>query len=47
MHGLPYYTTVQGAQMAVAALEALRAGDLPVRSLQSYLELDRPNPKRS
>src|SRR6266852_4469542 len=47
MHGLPYYTTVQGAQMAVAALEALSAGELPVRSLQSYLELDRPNPNSS
>ena len=25
MHGVPYYTTVQAARMAVGALEALRA----------------------
>jgi carbamoyl-phosphate synthase large subunit len=38
VHGLPYYTTVQGARMAVDALEALTRGEMPVRSLQSYLE---------
>ena len=38
MHGLPYYTTLQGARMVVDALEALSHGELPVRSLQSYLE---------
>jgi carbamoyl-phosphate synthase large subunit len=42
MHGLPYYTTLQGARMAVDALEALSRGELPVRSLQSYFE-QRPN----
>jgi len=43
VHGLPYYTTLQGARMAVEALEALSHGDLPVRALQSYLEKPRPS----
>ncbi len=37
MHGIPYYTTVQGARMAVGGLEALARGDLPVKPLQAYL----------
>jgi carbamoyl-phosphate synthase large subunit len=37
MHGLPYFTTVEAARMAVLALEALARGPLPVRALQSYL----------
>jgi carbamoyl-phosphate synthase large subunit len=41
MHGLPYYTTVQAARMAVGALEALSRSDLSVRALQSYLGLER------
>ncbi len=40
MHGLPYFTTIQAARMAVDSLEALARGDLPVRSIQSYLGLD-------
>jgi carbamoyl-phosphate synthase large subunit len=37
MHGLPYYTTVQAARMAVEALEALSRGELGVKPLQEYL----------
>jgi carbamoyl-phosphate synthase large subunit len=37
MHGIPYYTTVQAARMAVGALEALSRGELPVKPLQDYL----------
>jgi carbamoyl-phosphate synthase large subunit len=37
MHGVPYYTTVQAARMAVGAIEAMSRTELPVRSLQSYL----------
>ena len=39
MHGVPYYTTVQAARMAVGALEALAAGELPVKPLQDALGL--------
>ena len=39
MHGLPYYTTVQEARMAVGALEALRRSELGVKPLQDYLKL--------
>jgi carbamoyl-phosphate synthase large subunit len=35
--GIPYFTTVQAARMAVDALEAMSKHDLPVRSLQAYL----------
>ncbi|HVG62538.1 MAG TPA: carbamoyl-phosphate synthase large subunit [Hyalangium sp.] len=38
MHGIPYYTTVQQARMAVGALEALRRADLGVKPLQEYLK---------
>jgi carbamoyl-phosphate synthase large subunit len=38
MRGLPYYTTVQAARMAVEALEALARGPLGVRPLQDYLK---------
>jgi len=37
MQGVPYYTTVQAARMAVGALEALAKGPLPVTALQDYL----------
>jgi carbamoyl-phosphate synthase large subunit len=37
MHGIPYYTTVQAARIAVGGLEAMARGELDVRSLQSYL----------
>jgi carbamoyl-phosphate synthase large subunit len=37
MQGLPYFTTVQAARMAVMGLEALARAELPVRALQSYL----------
>ena len=36
-NSIPYYTTVAGARAAVAAIEALRRGDLEVSPLQSYL----------
>ena len=36
--GIPYYTTIDGAQAAVAAIEAQRAGPAPVRPLQAYFE---------
>src|SRR5262245_45077048 len=39
MQNVPYFTTVQAARMAVGGLEALARGELPVRSIQSYLEL--------
>ena len=39
-HGLPYFTTVQAARMAVAAIEALRQAPLQARSLQEYLAAD-------
>ncbi|MGQ0507901.1 MAG: carbamoyl-phosphate synthase large subunit [Myxococcaceae bacterium] len=38
MHGVPYYTTVEGAQVAVQALEAIARAPLPVRPLQEYLK---------
>ena len=36
-HGIPYYTTVEGAKAAVQAITAIREGPLEVVSLQSYL----------
>jgi carbamoyl-phosphate synthase large subunit len=39
MHGLPYYTTVQAARMAVEGLEALARGPLPVKPLQDYVKI--------
>ncbi|SJZ94312.1 carbamoyl-phosphate synthase large subunit [Consotaella salsifontis] len=36
IHKVPYYTTLAGMAAAVQAIEALRAGSLEVRSLQSY-----------
>ena len=36
-NGIPYYTTVAGARAAVQAIAALRAGNLEVTPLQSYL----------
>ncbi len=37
VHGVPYFTTVQGARMAVGALEALARAELTYRPLQDYL----------
>ncbi len=36
--GIPYYTTVSGAQAAVQAISALRSGQLEVAPLQSYFK---------
>jgi carbamoyl-phosphate synthase large subunit len=36
MHRVPYYTTLAGMVSASEAIEALKAGSLEVRSLQSY-----------
>ena len=38
MHGVPYFTTVQAARMAVGALEALAKSELTYRPLQEYLK---------
>ena len=38
MQNIPYYTTMDGAQAALEAIEALRAGALEVRPLQAYYE---------
>ena len=35
-YGIPYYTTIRGAQAAVMAIEAMRKGNMNVRSLQEY-----------
>ncbi|TAD89361.1 MAG: carbamoyl-phosphate synthase large subunit [Alphaproteobacteria bacterium] len=35
-NGIPYYTTINGAEAAVIAIEALRGGTLGVAPLQSY-----------
>jgi carbamoyl-phosphate synthase large subunit len=35
-HGIPYYLTVDGAQAAIGAIEALLKGEMTVRSLQEY-----------
>jgi carbamoyl-phosphate synthase large subunit len=35
-HQVPYITTLAAARAAARAIEALRAGDTPVRSLQEY-----------
>ena len=35
---IPYYTTVAGARAAVAAIAALRGGNLDVAPLQSYFK---------
>jgi carbamoyl-phosphate synthase large subunit len=35
-HGIPYYLTVDGAQAAIGAIEALLKGESTVRSLQEY-----------
>jgi carbamoyl-phosphate synthase large subunit len=36
MQKVPYYTTLSGAQAAAEAIRALKAGNLEVKSLQSY-----------
>ena len=36
MQNIPYYTTVDGAQAAVAGIEALLKSELGVQSLQEY-----------
>ncbi|ADU97525.1 carbamoyl-phosphate synthase, large subunit [Thermovibrio ammonificans HB-1] len=35
-YGIPYYTTVRGAEMAVRAISAMRKGSLNVKPLQDY-----------
>jgi carbamoyl-phosphate synthase large subunit len=37
MHGVPYFTTVQAARMAVGALESMMQKELTVRPLQEYI----------
>ncbi len=37
MHGIPCITTIQGAQAAVNGLEAVKAEDFKVKSIQEYL----------
>jgi carbamoyl-phosphate synthase large subunit len=39
MHGIPYYTTVQAARMAVEAIEAVARSNMAVKPLQEYLGL--------
>jgi carbamoyl-phosphate synthase large subunit len=36
MQNIPYYTTIEGAQAALEAIEAQRTGELEVRPLQAY-----------
>jgi carbamoyl-phosphate synthase large subunit len=36
MQNIPYYTTIEGAQAALEAIEAQRAGPLEVKPLQDY-----------
>jgi carbamoyl-phosphate synthase large subunit len=36
MQSIPYYTTIEGAQAALEAIEALRAGATEVKPLQAY-----------
>jgi carbamoyl-phosphate synthase large subunit len=38
MQNIPYYTTVEGAQAALEAIEAQRTGTLEVKPLQAYYE---------
>jgi carbamoyl-phosphate synthase large subunit len=38
LQNIPYYTTMDGAQAALEAIEAQRAGALEVRPLQAYYE---------
>ena len=35
-HGIPYFTTIQGIQAAVSAIEAMTKNSLSVQSLQEY-----------
>jgi carbamoyl-phosphate synthase large subunit len=44
MQGISYYTTIDGAQAALEAIEAQRAGPLEVRPLQAYFGLSAPGP---
>jgi carbamoyl-phosphate synthase large subunit len=36
MQNIPYYTTIEGAQAVLEAIEAQRSGALEVRPLQAY-----------
>jgi carbamoyl-phosphate synthase large subunit len=38
MQNIPYYTTIEGAQAALEAIEAQRTGPLEVKPLQAYYE---------
>ena len=42
LQNIPYYTTMDGAQAALEAIEAQRTGVLEVRPLQSYYESLKP-----
>jgi carbamoyl-phosphate synthase large subunit len=42
MKGLPYFTTLTGAQAAVGAMEAASRGAVGVRSIQEYHQATRP-----
>jgi carbamoyl-phosphate synthase large subunit len=35
-YDIPYYLTIDGAQAAIAAIEALLKGEIAVRSLQEF-----------
>jgi len=35
-YGIPYFTTIEGAQAAVLGIEALKKGEITVRSIQEY-----------
>ena len=36
-HNIPYYTTIEGARVAVEAIQTLRGGALDVAPLQDYV----------
>jgi carbamoyl-phosphate synthase large subunit len=42
MQNIPYYTTIEGAQAALEAIEAQRAGAFEVKPLQAYHQAVRP-----
>jgi carbamoyl-phosphate synthase large subunit len=39
MQNIPYYTTIEGAQAALEAIEAQRTGPLEVKPLQDYYQV--------
>jgi carbamoyl-phosphate synthase large subunit len=40
LHKVPYYTTLSGAVAAALGIKAYLAGDLEVRALQSYFNVE-------